>query len=229
MNKVILIVDDDLKLCKLLGKFLESRGFFPMYSYNGSEALETLKKSKPDIVLLDVMMPGDNGFDVLKKIRKISNIPVIMLTARGEVSDKIVGLELGADDYVPKPFEPVEIEARIHAILRRTNSQEVSDITRFSDFSFDLKRQLLTRLGELEETIDLTHAEYSLLEYFIKNSNQIVSRGQITEYLRGDDFDPFQRNIDILVSRLRKKLSDDPKKPSLIKTIHGRGYMFFLK
>lgn len=219
------MVDDDAKLCALLSKFLISRGYAPQCRHNGAEGIAQIKKSNPDIVLLDVMMPGESGFEVLKKIRGFSQIPVIMLTARGETTDRIVGLELGADDYMAKPFEPAEIDARIRAVLRRTsasnpNSQE--NLFVFSNFQLDRVRQRVTRD---QEELQLTGAEYRLLEYLCQNQNMVISRGQICEALYGDDYDPFRRNIDILISRLRKKMGPHGESANMLKTIHGRGYM----
>ncbi|MES0490373.1 MAG: response regulator transcription factor [Leptospirales bacterium] len=225
MKKKILIIDDDAKLCTLLQRFFAERGYNPDSAPNGVEGIHALKKKQYDLVLLDVMMPGDDGFEVLRKIRKFSEIPVIMLTARGDTSDRVVGLRLGADDYIPKPFDSTEIEARMEAVLRRTSTTgkipEGKQIE-FGPVKVDLQRRSVLVDGKQS---DFTSNEFRLLEFLLENRNTVVTRGQITEALYGDEFDPFQRSVDILVSRLRRKINDDPKKPRFIKTLHGQGYM----
>jgi len=225
VKKKILVIDDDAKLCTLLQRFLAERGYAPGSAPNGAEGIRALKKDRYDLVLLDVMMPGDDGFEVLRKIRKFSEIPIIMLTARGDTSDRVVGLRLGADDYIPKPFESAEIEARMEAVLRRSSNTGKPPKEKQIEFGLvkvDLQRRSVLVDGEES---DLTANEFRLLEFLLENRNTVVTRGQITEALYGDEFDPFQRSVDILVSRLRKKINDDPKKPKFIKTLHGQGYM----
>ena len=234
--KKILIIDDDIKLCELLSRFLAGRGYSTITANEGASALELIANKNPDLALLDIMMPGDDGFEVLKKIRKFSNLPVIMLTARGDTTDRVVGLEMGADDYIPKPFEPVEVDARIRAILRRvtdtpnTNKgdakKESSKVDTFSQFT--VNHNLRNLLVE-EKTVELTSLEYSLLKMLIDNAGQALHRDRIIEELHGEEFDLYNRSVDILVSRLRKKLNDNPKNPEIIKTLHGHGYLFIAK
>ena len=221
-------------------RFLSERGYTVETFHNGPELHSQLQKSKPDLLLLDVMLPGDDGFKILKNIRTKSDLPVIMLTARGEITDRIVGLQMGADDYLPKPFEPAELDMRIKAVLRRsirtsdhllaTNESQkkihpdlLSEMIVLGNRRLDVNhRKIITPDSEIE----LTSMEFRLLEYFIQNSNQVIHRSQITEILYGDDFDPYRRSIDILISRLRKKLEMDPAKPTILKTLHGQGYIF---
>ncbi|MCB1201987.1 MAG: response regulator transcription factor [Leptospiraceae bacterium] len=223
----IMILDDDKKLASLICKYLSG---FNMTGFSESDpvvGLERLKKEKFDVLLLDVMMPGKNGFEVLQELRSNKiQLPVIMLTARGEVADRVMGLELGADDYVPKPFEPREIVARIHAILRRKPANTESDIWRGEKFSIDYISKKVILDGQ---NLRLTSMEYRLLEYLVKNSGRIISRDDITEYLKGDEFEPFNRSVDILISRLRNKLKDDVKDPQYLRTEHGMGYVFIGK
>lgn len=223
-KKTILIIDDDSKLCSLLGRFLEERGYRIVTANEGESGIKKIDFVKADLIILDIMLPGEDGFEILKKIRAFSNIPIIMLTARGDVSDKVAGLRIGADDYVQKPFEPAEIEARIETVLRRkSNPPIIDEIISFSSFSLNTSKRNITVNGKEN---DLTNSEYRLLLYLIENKNQVASREQILEKLRGDDFESFNRSVDILVSRLRKKLNDDGKNLIIIKTVHGHGYMF---
>ena len=223
---LILVIDDDARLTSLLSRFLEKRGFGVLTADNGVSGLKKISFNQPDLVILDVMMPGDNGLEVLKKIRKDSNVPVIMLTAMGETTDKITGLKLGADDYVAKPFEPAEIEARIEAVLRRhaANDEDKNietEIVTFKTFAINrLKRTITVQDNE----IDLSSSEFELLLYLAENKHTVISREKILERLRGDDFESFDRSVDILISRLRKKLGENSA--SIIKTVHGSGYMF---
>lgn len=223
-SRKILIIDDDDKLRDLMIRFLQTLHYQVIAAPEGKSGLEMVQKEEPDLVLLDVMMPGDDGFEVLRKIRESGETPVIMLTARGETTDRVIGLRGGADDYIPKPFEPSEIEARIEAVLRRSGRNHTSSETiNFGDFEVDFqKREVITG----DTPAELTSSEFMLLEYFLQNKGVALSRDQITESLRGEEFDLYNRSVDILISRLRKKLGDDPKKPQIIKTLHGHGYIF---
>lgn len=225
-NQKVVVIDDDRKLCELLVRFLAGRGYRVSFAGDGAAGVRLLETENPDLILLDVMLPGEDGFDVLKRIRRISNVPVLMLTARGDTGDRVLGLELGADDYIPKPFDPPEIAARIKAVLRRhEQSMKGGDdpVFRFSGFTVNGVRKCLEIDGN---EVELSLTEYRLLEYFVRNRSRVLSRDQITEALHGDAFESFNRSVDILISRLRRKLNDDPKKPEIIKTVHGHGYMF---
>jgi DNA-binding response OmpR family regulator len=169
------------------------------------------------------MLPGMSGFEVCKTIRQSYPIPIIMLTARGEVTDKVVGLELGADDYLPKPFEPRELVARIQSVLRRTHGIDKTQVKRFDRLEIDFPKRIVKLDGVV---VDLTSNEFAVLALLVRNSGKVLNRDQILEELRGIEWDAFNRSVDITMSRLRHKLRDDPKSPSFIKTVWGTGYVF---
>ncbi len=220
----ILLIDDDEKLAGLLGTFFERFGLELMSALRPSDGLELLKAEKPDLVILDVMLPEQDGFAVCRAIRKTSAVPIIMLTARGEVTDRIVGLEIGADDYLPKPFEPRELVARIQNVLRRAVSAEPDgDELRFRDLTLDSERRTVELDGS---PLELTTMEFELLALFARNPGKPLTRDEILNGLRGIDAQIFSRSVDILVSRLRQKLNDTAKQPRFIKTVWGRGYTF---
>ena len=224
MNKKILIIDDDEKLNALLSEYLAGFNFDVIIAVNSEKGLMNLENENPDIIILDVMLPGKNGFDVCKEIRKENSIPIIMLTARGDVTDRIVGLELGADDYLPKPFEPRELAARIQSILRRrVNEVKADGKIKFDDLLIDLDRQTVFINGQ---NIELTTMEFEMLKVFAKNPGIVFSRERVMELLKGIDWDTYDRSVDVLISRLRQKLNDNPKQPRYIKTIWGSGYKF---
>ena len=223
MPHIILIIDDDEKLNQLLHDFLGDFGFDTISATHPAEGLRLLKKKTPDLVILDVMMPDMDGFEVCKTIRQAHTVPIIMLTARGEVTDKIVGLELGADDYLAKPFEPRELVARIHSVLRRSPGIDNTRPQTFGSLEIDFAKHLVKLDGEI---VDLTTNEFVALSYLVKNAGKVLDRDQILQELRGMDCDAFNRSVDITMSRLRQKLKDDPKTPSFIKTVWGTGYVF---
>ena len=223
MKKTILVIDDDEKLNSLLKDYLSGFNFKVLTETNPERALNLLKRKTPDIIILDIMLPGMDGFEVCRRIRKSYNIPVVMLTARGKVEDRIVGLELGADDYLPKPFEPRELVARIQSVLRR--SLEIGKTSRlhFKSLVVDIDKQLVLLEGE---AVELTTMEFEILHLLMKNPGKVLDRDQIMDSLRGLEWEAFDRSVDVLVSRLRQKLRDDPKSPRFIRTIWGRGYKF---
>jgi DNA-binding response OmpR family regulator len=223
MAKEILIIDDDEKLNKLLKEFLARFGYNVKSAVHPKKGLEMISTNPPDLIILDIMLPDMDGFNVCKEIRKNYSIPVIMLTARGEVTDRIVGLELGADDYLPKPFEPRELVARIQSVLRRSTMPEKSDVIKCKDLFIDANRMSASLKGK---ELDLTTMEFEALLLFAENPGIVLQRDKIIEKLRGFDWDSYDRSIDVLISRLRSKLKDDPQNPAYIKTIWGRGYMF---
>ena len=223
MDPKILIIDDDAKLNSLLRSFLEDFGFQVFSATDPVKGLKTIGKRSPDLVILDVMMPGMDGFEVCRQIRQTSSLPIIMLTARGEVTDKVVGLELGADDYLAKPFEPRELVARINSVLRRSGTVDDTQPAVFGSLSVDFKR----RTADLDGVaLDLTTNEFAALALLVRNAGKVLTRDQILQELRGIDCDAFNRSVDITVSRLRHKLKDDPKEPAFIKTVWGAGYVF---
>jgi len=219
----ILIIDDDEKLNRLLTDYLSKMGFTVLTATLPSAGLEKLEKETPDLVILDVMLPEMDGFEVCRTIRQSSSVPVVMLTARGEVMDRVVGLEIGADDYLPKPFEPRELVARIQAILRRIQTKSKSGIKTIGALCID-SHKYEVRVDD--KLVHLTLNEFECLILLVKNKGKVLNRDQIIEELRGIEWDAFNRSVDITMSRLRQKLGDDPKNPRFIKTIWGTGYLF---
>jgi DNA-binding response OmpR family regulator len=223
MKSQVLIIDDDPKLNRLLTEFLSAFGFKVHAALSPSVGFKKLRRYKPDMVILDVMLPEMNGFDVCKKIRQDSSVPIIMLTARGEPTDRIVGLELGADDYLAKPFEPRELVARIQAVLRRLKTMNVVSQSTFGRLTIDPKK----RTAMIDDTpIELTTNEFTTLWLLARHPGQVLDRDRILQELRGIDSDAFNRSVDITMSRIRQKLGDDPKSPTYIKTVWGTGYVF---
>ena len=220
----ILLIDDDEKLGDLLGNYFKRFDLELITATHPAEGLEKLRSEHPDLVILDVMLPDQDGFEVCRAIRKFSKIPIVMLTARGEVTDRIVGLEIGADDYLPKPFEPRELVARIQNVLRRSAAAGDPDgQLRYRGLVIDREK----RTAELEgEPLDLTTMEFRLLSLLAANPGRVYSRDDILNELRGIDAQLFSRSVDILVSRLRHKLRDTAKQPRFIKTVWGSGYTF---
>ncbi len=203
MTPTILIIDDDAKLNQLLKDFLKDFGFNVVTATHPTQGLKKLKQLSPDLVILDIMLPEMDGFEVCKTVRQTSNVPIIMLTARGEVTDKVVGLELGADDYLAKPFEPRELVARIQSVLRRTRPLSDTRNLSFNRLTIDLdKRTVLLD----DSPVDLTTNEFSALVVLATNAGKVLNRDQILQELRGMDCDAFNRSVDIAVSRLRQKL-----------------------
>ncbi|WP_017365061.1 response regulator [Methylococcus capsulatus] len=227
----ILIVDDDVEIRNLLGGYLSRFGMEAVGVHDGAAMKKALTESSFDLVVLDLMLPGEDGLTLCRSLRGESDIPVIMLTARGDPMDRVVGLELGADDYVAKPFEPRELVARIQSILRRARHEREPESPESSDIAVEFEgwrlhrvlRQLTSPEGMV---VPLSNAEFRLLSVFIERPNRILTRDQLLDYARGRAMDVFDRSIDLLVSRLRQKLQDDPKNPKLIKTIRGEGYFF---
>jgi len=226
----ILIIDDDVELCSLVGEYLEAEGFGIDAAHDGESGLLMLKGQTYLLVVLDVMLPGMSGFDVLRRIRSDSRLPVLLLTARGEDVDRIVGLELGADDYLPKPFNPRELVARIRAILRRTsadaravNAPPAPDIVRVGDIELDPATRTVRHGGQ---PIELTSVEFNLLEVLLREAGRVVTREQLVSAVLSRKFSPFDRSIDMHVSKVRKKLGDTNGETEHIKTVRGVGYIF---
>ena len=220
----ILIIDDDIQLTELLIEFLSSHKYNVVAKHTPEEGLEYLGKKGTDVIILDIMLPGMDGFQVLRKVRENLATPVIMLTARGEVTDRIVGLELGADDYLPKPFEPRELLARIQSILRRAHSSAaIVENVHFKGLSIEKNKQEVILDGK---PISLSTTEYEALLLFIEHAGDTLDREFLVENLRGISWQSYDRSVDVLVSRLRGKLGETPDKTRFIKTIHGLGYKF---
>jgi two-component system, OmpR family, response regulator CpxR len=223
----ILVVDDDVELCSLVSEYLQPEGFQVEAVHEGKAGLARALSGDHLLAVLDVMLPGMNGFDVLRKIRDSSRIPVLLLTARGEDVDRIVGLEIGADDYLPKPFNPREMVARIRAILRRTRAKgeaPVPDVIRVGDVELDPATRTVQHRGK---PVELTSVEFSLLQVLLREAGRVVTREALVDEVLGRKFSPFDRSIDMHVSKVRKKLGDSDSEDH-IKTIRGAGYIFAL-
>ncbi len=226
----VLIIEDDSKIRMLLKEYLEGNGFQVLTLADGNNAIEHIVSELPDIVILDIMLPGKDGLEVLKEIRQKNSVPVIMLTAKGEDADRIVGLELGADDYLPKPFNPRELLARLKAVMRRTFQERDTEAEPEPDNTVTAGGIVLNRAKQSvileDEEIELSSTEYKILEVLMTNPNIILNRDQIMNYARGREFMAFDRSIDVHISKLRSKLERNPRSPKRIKTIWGSGYMF---
>jgi two-component system response regulator CpxR len=216
----LLVVDDDVELCSLLKEFLERESFSVECVHQGHAALEAVQQGGFDLVVLDVMLPGMDGFEILKRLRANSRVPVIMLTARGEDVDRIIGLELGADDYLPKPFNPRELVARVRAILRRTENRDNRGRVEVNGVMLDPGTREVISDGK---AIEVTTLEFDILEQLMRNAGRVVSRDGLMESLYNRKATPFDRSIDMHVSHLRRKLE---RSRSVIKTIRGVGYQF---
>ncbi len=225
----ILVVDDDREIRMLLAEYLDSNGFRTFTAGNGVEMRKQLESVRIDLVVLDLTLPGEDGLTLCRTLRANSTLPVIMLTARGDPLDRILGLEMGADDYLAKPFEPRELFARIRSVLRRTNalppnmaSSEAHTML-FDGWRLDLMaRHLLTADGTV---VALSGAEFRLLKVFLEHPNRVLNRDQLLELTQGREADPFDRSVDIQISRLRQKLGDDARTPRIVKTVRNEGYI----
>ena len=225
-KKQILVVDDDVEIKELLSEYLTQAGFSVLTAGEGKEMQRILSGNNPDLIVLDIMMPGDDGFTLCQKIRRTSQVPIIMLTANSDEADRIVGLEIGADDYMAKPFSPRELLARIKALLRRSSYTKPTQdrYCTFAHWKLDtLTRQLIHR--EDGTATELSGSEFNMLKLFVDNPNQVLDRDALSDATRGRESLPLERGIDIQLSRLRQKLGDNSKSPKLIKTIRGSGYV----
>ena len=220
----VLLVDDDVKLVKLLQTYFEKEGFVIYSAHDGLDALQIVRTRRPDIIVLDLMLPGMDGWELCKKIRKDNDVPILMLTAREEEFDRLIGLEIGADDYVTKPFSPKEVVARVKAILRRTRREVVHyEPIRAGTISIDLERHQVLRN---QEVVELTPTEFKILELLATNIDKVFSRLQIVEQTQGDAFEGYERTIDAHIKNLRRKIELEPKEPRYIQTVYGIGYKF---
>jgi two-component system response regulator CpxR len=229
-NMKILIVDDDKKLCQLVADYLEPMGYDVEAAHNGAQGLQMILEGDYHAVILDVMMPQMDGFEVLKRLRKESDIPVLMLTARGEETDRIVGLEMGADDYLPKTFSSRELLARLRAVTRRysiSESQTASATTDKALIFGSLEIEQNSRTVRLDtKTLNLTPIEYDLLTSLAGAAGRVLTRDQLLDAVAGRDYEVFDRSIDVHISSLRRKLGENPRNPRFIQTVRTAGYMF---
>ena len=224
MHERILIVDDEPKIVKLTRDYLEKDGFQVISAGDGLTALELARRERPDLVILDILMPGLDGWEVCRALRRDTDVPIIMLTARSEESDQIVGLELGADDYITKPFSPRTLVARVRAILRRAQGKlKPAPVIRTGGLEIDLERHQASLDGQ---TLRLTPTEFKLLAILCQNPGQLFSRDQLADHLHGAAFDSFDRSIDSHIKNLRRKIEADPAQPHYIETVYGVGYRF---
>jgi DNA-binding response OmpR family regulator len=224
MTQSILVIDDEARIVKLVRDYLERAGFQVLTARDGETALQVARLERPDLIVLDLMLPGLDGLDVCRRLRQESGVPIIMLTARVEEADRIVGLELGADDYVTKPFSPRELVARVRATLRRANGQ-VGPATaiRVGDVELDTASLTATVAGQ---PVDLTATEFQLLAALARQPGRIFSREQLLEAIHGVAFDGYDRSVDSHVKNLRRKIEPNPHQPRYIETVYGMGYRF---
>lgn len=218
----VVIIDDDAKLNALLTEYLGRFGYSVRTATHPRAGIREVRADPPDLVILDIMLPDTDGLTVCRRLREFTRVPVIMLTARGDVTDRIIGLEMGADDYLPKPFEPRELVARMQAVLRRGPSPD-GDLLRAGSLVVDATR----RIAVLDGTeLALTTGEFEVLALLVRNRGRALSRDRLMDETRGVDWEAYDRSIDVLISRLRQKLGDDPRQPRFIRTIRGVGYGF---
>ena len=224
MNEVILVVDDEFKIVKQARDYLEKGGFRVLTAGDGTTALAVARHERPDLIVLDLNLPGVDGLDVCRALRRESDVPIIMLTARVEETDRLIGLELGADDYITKPFSPRELVARVRAVMRRVRGGfRQPGLVHAGDLEIDLRGHRVTRAGE---TIRLTRTEFNLLATLAQYPGQIFTRAQLLNRLHGVAYDGFDRSIDAHIKNLRRKLEPDPLKPKYVLTVYGIGYKF---
>ena len=222
--KTILVVDDELKITRLLRDYLQQAGFRVVTASDGPGALASARTERPDLIVLDLGLPGLDGLDVTRTLRKSSDVPIIMLTARAEEADRIVGLELGADDYLVKPFSPKELVARVRAVLRRVDaSVEAPDLVRAGDLEIDTTRRTVKVNAR---AIDLTATEFELLLHFARSPGRVFTRSQLLDALHGVAFESYERAIDAHIKNLRRKLESDPANPTYLLTVYGVGYKY---
>ncbi len=220
----LLMIDDDEKLVGLMREYLESHGFELAAAHDGNAGVETALTTEPDLVILDLMLPGIDGLEVCRRVRQASRVPILMLTARGEETDRIVGLEMGADDYLPKPFNARELLARIRAILRRSDGEEAADassILEVGPLVVDVGSRAVTVRGR---QVDLTTAEFDILHALATSAGRVLSRDQLLQKVHGEGWAAYDRSVDVHISRIRQKIEEDPRRPALLKTVRGVGY-----
>lgn len=228
----ILVVDDDPRICRILHRYLSREGFQVKIAADGREMRDHIADIPPDLILLDLMLPNEDGFSLVRDLRAKYDVPIIMLTGKIDPVDRVVGLELGADDYITKPFDERELLARVRSVLRRTKRSEKhpdaiapdTSLAHFAGWQLDLKAQWL--ISPNGEKVRLTSLEFQLLAIFVKRPGQVLNRDTILNHVAKRDHSPYDRSIDVLVGKVRKKIEPDSKNPTFIKTIRGTGYIF---
>jgi two-component system alkaline phosphatase synthesis response regulator PhoP len=222
--KKVLVVEDELKIARLVRDYLHQAGFAVLEAADGATALSVARSERPDMVVLDLGLPGMDGLDVTRRLRETSSVPIVMLTARSEESDRIVGLELGADDYIVKPFSPKELVARIRAVLRRADATlGGGEVVRAGPLTIDLPKMKVT-VGE--EEVELTATEFQVLLTLARHPGRIYTRAQLLDALHGVSFESYERSVDAHIKNLRRKVEPEPRRPRLILTVYGVGYKF---
>jgi DNA-binding response OmpR family regulator len=223
--RTILVVEDEMKIARLVRDYLQHAGFDVLVAGDGEAALSSARGSRPDLVVLDLGLPGRDGLDVTRELRRSSNVPIVMLTARGDEADRVVGLELGADDYVVKPFSPRELVARIRAVLRRTDATRAGgpEVLRAADVEVDLPRMRVAVAGR---AVELTPTEFELLATLVREPGRVFTRGQLLEAVHGVAFESYERAVDAHVKNIRRKIEPEPGRPRYLLTVHGVGYRF---
>jgi two-component system alkaline phosphatase synthesis response regulator PhoP len=222
--KKVLIVEDEVKIARLVRDYLHQAGFAVVEATDGPSGLAMARAEKPDMIILDLGLPGMDGLDVTRQLRATSAVPIIMLTARTEESDRIVGLELGADDYIDKPFSPKELVARIRAVLRRADATlGGGEVARVGDLTIDIPKRRVTAAGV---EADLTSTEFDLLLTLARNPGRIYTRAQLLDAVHGVSFESYERSVDAHIKNLRRKIEPDPKRPSRVLTVYGVGYKY---
>jgi two-component system, OmpR family, alkaline phosphatase synthesis response regulator PhoP len=223
--RTILVVEDEMKIARLVRDYLEHAGFDVIVTGDGEAALASARGHRPDLVVLDLGLPGRDGLDVARELRRSSNVPIVMLTARGDETDRVAGLELGADDYVVKPFSPKELVARVRAVLRRTDAAAAggAEVLRAADVEVDVPRMRVTAGGR---PVDVTRTEFHLLATLVRQPGRVFTRGQLLEAVHGVAIESYERAIDAHVKNLRRKLEPTPGRPRYILTVRGVGYRF---
>ncbi len=222
--KTVLVVDDELKITRLLRDYLQQAGFSVLTAADGPSALTVARRDQPDMIVLDLGLPGLDGLDVTRALRTTSDVPIIMLTARADESDRIVGLELGADDYLVKPFSPKELVARVRAVLRRVDaSVEAPEVVRVAGLTIDTAKRSVAVDGR---SVDLTPTEYDLLLHFARSPGRVFTRSQLLDAIHGVAFESYERAIDAHIKNLRRKLEADPASPKYLLTVYGVGYKY---
>ena len=222
--KTVLVVEDELKISRLMRDYLEGAGFAVIEASDGQAAISLVRSHRPDMIVLDLGLPGMDGLDVTRRIRKTSSVPIIMVTARVEETDRIVGLELGADDYLTKPFSPKELVARVRAVLRRADATlGGGELIRADEVTLDIPKRRVTVRGE---AVELTATEFDLLLTLTRHPGRIYTRAQLLDGVHGVSFESYERSVDAHIKNIRRKIERDPRNPELVLTVYGVGYRF---